>query len=96
LQKIDKHSRVLNFAAFVFDQSISDVFCPLLLGGSVAMPSEEQRMNDITSFIRQAGVTWAHFTPSVARLLNPEAVPDLRVLVSEPTIQAMRGGNRHA
>lgn len=80
-QKTISSSRVLQFAAFVFDQSISDIFAPLSVGGCVCIPSEEQRLNSLASFMREARVNWTHLTPTMARLIRPEEVPDLKVLV---------------
>ena len=78
---INKHSQILQFAAHVCDQSVWDMFAPLVFGGCVFIPSEQQRMNDVSSFMREARVNWAHFTPTVARHLRPADLPCLQSLV---------------
>ncbi len=74
-------SRVLQFAAFVFDPSISDIYATLILGGCLCIPNEMQRSNELAAFIRAAGINFAHLTPTVARLIQPQEVPELNTLV---------------
>jgi len=57
---IKPSSRVLQFAAFVFDVSVSDIFASLTCGGAVCMPSEKDRLNNITSAIPSLRANWAH------------------------------------
>ena len=73
-------SRVLDFAAYVFDVSIDCMLCTLSRGGCICIPSEEDRMNSLGSVITRLGVNMAHMTPSVARLLDPEVMSSLDVL----------------
>ena len=74
-------SRVLQFAAFTFDISLQDIFTTLAHGGCVCMPSEHDRLNDLTGAINRMEVNWAGLTPTVAALLRPDAVPTLKTLV---------------
>ena len=77
---IDAHSRVLQFAAFTFDVCIEEIFTTLAHGGCVCIPTEEDRLNDICTFMNKSKVNWADLTPSLAKLLDPMAVPYLRTL----------------
>src|SRR5690606_36379842 len=74
-------SRVLQFASYTFDASIMEILTTLMLGGTVCMPSDEQRLDDITSAINNLNVTWTLLTPSVAHTIDPKSVPGLKVLV---------------
>jgi amino acid adenylation domain-containing protein len=74
-------SRVLQFAAFVFDISIQDIFTSLTRGASVCIPSEQERVNNLASAIQRLQANWACLTPTVAGLLTPSEVPSLKVLV---------------
>ncbi|KAM0491964.1 hypothetical protein ACHAP8_010204 [Fusarium lateritium] len=74
-------SRVLQFAAHTFDASIMETLSTLIHGGTVCVPSEEERSNDIAGFIRRLRVNWALLTPSVAQLIEPSTVPELKTLV---------------
>lgn len=75
-------SRVLQFSNLCFDASVMEILSSLLTGACVCIPSDEERMNDISGAIRRMSVNWTLLTPSVAEVLNPENVPSLKVLVT--------------
>jgi amino acid adenylation domain-containing protein/non-ribosomal peptide synthase protein (TIGR01720 family) len=77
---IDETSRVLQFAAYVFDISIQDIFTTLMRGGCVCVPSDHDRVNDLAGAINRLGVNWACITPTVASLLRPSDMPTLKAL----------------
>jgi amino acid adenylation domain-containing protein/non-ribosomal peptide synthase protein (TIGR01720 family) len=78
--QIGPDSRVLQFAAYVFDVSIQDIFTTLMRGGCVCVPSDQDRVNDLAGAINSMGVNWACITPTVASLLLPSDVPGLKTL----------------
>ena len=75
------NSRVIQFASYTFDVSVSDQFTTLLRGGCICIPSEEERMNNLSGAIDRMNVNWASLTATVANLLQPEDIPSLRTLV---------------
>ncbi|KAK7960619.1 acetyl-CoA synthetase-like protein [Apiospora saccharicola] len=75
-------SRVLAFSAFTFDISITDIFTTLSFGGTLCVPSDHEKMNDLTGAIRRMRVNHMVTTPTVAQFLDPETVPTLQVLVT--------------
>lgn len=75
-----KDSRVLQFASYTFDNSIAEIFTTLSRGGCVCVPSDHERLNDLTGAINRYGVTLADLTPTVACLLQPTEVPTLETL----------------
>ena len=75
-------SRVLQFSNLCFDASIMEILSSLIAGACVCIPRDEERMNDISGAIRRMSVNWTLLTPSVAEVLDPEAVPSLRTLVT--------------
>lgn len=79
--KYEQRSRMLQFAAHVFDISVSEFITPLVYGKCVVIPSDENRMKDIEGFITERKVDWAFLTPTVARLIDPNLVPTLKTLV---------------
>ena len=79
--RLKSSSRVLQFASYTYDVSVGEMFTTLMTGGCVCIPSEEQRMNDLTQFIQQKRCNWAFFTPTVAALLRPVDVPSLKTVV---------------
>ncbi|KAK7227934.1 hypothetical protein V2G26_000104, partial [Clonostachys chloroleuca] len=78
---IQPSSRVYDFASYAFDFAWSNLLLPLSVGGSICIPSEEQRKNEIAESINQLGANFAFFTPSVARVLDPTTLPNLKRLV---------------
>ncbi|KAJ5301900.1 hypothetical protein N7508_006763 [Penicillium antarcticum] len=75
-----EHSRVLDFPSYAFDVSVDCMLCTLANGGCICVPSEDQRVNDLSGAIRNMSVNMAHMTPSVARVLAPDIMPSLEVL----------------
>ncbi|PIG85889.1 hypothetical protein AARAC_001783 [Aspergillus arachidicola] len=82
-------SRALQFASHAFDASIYEYLAPLLSGGCVCVPSEEERTGDLSGVFTRYNVDWALITPSAATLITPEDVPGLHTLVlgGEPMTQ---------
>lgn len=74
------HSRVLDFASYAFDVSIDCMLATLVQGGTICVPSDEKRVNDLSGAIRDMNVNMAHMTPSVARVLDADILPSLDVL----------------
>ncbi|EAW11679.1 putative nonribosomal peptide synthase [Aspergillus clavatus NRRL 1] len=78
--QLDHSSRVLQFSAYTFDTSNSEMFFTLCRGGCVCVPSDDDRLNDLAGAINRFQVTYAYLTPSVALTLSPESVPTLKTL----------------
>ncbi|KIV91029.1 hypothetical protein PV10_05618 [Exophiala mesophila] len=74
------HSRVLDFPSYAFDVSIDCMLCTLAQGGTICVPSDDQRVNDLSGAIQAMQVNMAHMTPSVARLLSIDVMASLEVL----------------
>lgn len=74
-------SRVLQFSSYAFDASVFEILTTLIHGGCVCTPSTEDRYEDISKTIVSMSVNTAFFTPSVARLLDPECVPSLDTIL---------------
>ncbi|KAH7173129.1 uncharacterized protein B0J16DRAFT_375847 [Fusarium flagelliforme] len=67
----DDNTRVLQFASYTFDVCMVDVFTALLHGGTLCIPSEEERMDGLEEYIARTRPNWAALTPTVARILDP-------------------------
>ncbi|KAB8296764.1 hypothetical protein EYC80_002181 [Monilinia laxa] len=87
---INSNSRVFQFSAFTFDMCIIETLATLVSGGSVCIPSEEERMNDVEGSFSQLGCNWTFLTPSFARTLKPEKFIGIETLClgSEPITQS--------
>ncbi|KAJ6440810.1 pyruvate dehydrogenase kinase [Purpureocillium lavendulum] len=73
-------SRVFDFPSYAFDVSIDCMLCTLATGGRICVPSESDRMNDLSGAIRKSQANMVHMTPSVARVLDQDIIPSLEVL----------------
>lgn len=73
-------SRCFDFPSYAFDVSIDCMLCTLAVGGRVCVPSEEDRMNNLSGAIRDSKANMVHMTPSVARVLDSDIIPSLDVL----------------
>ncbi|RHZ69034.1 hypothetical protein CDV55_100668 [Aspergillus turcosus] len=73
--------RVLQFAPYVFDVSIGEIFASLASGACLCIASEAQMMNDLGRCIREMKVDFAVLTPTFAETITPDAVPGLQTLV---------------
>lgn len=60
----------------------AEILTTLCFGGCICVLSEDERLNDLTGAINRLGVNTALITPSVLRLMDPEQVPNLRMVVS--------------
>ncbi|QSZ37066.1 hypothetical protein DSL72_009158 [Monilinia vaccinii-corymbosi] len=87
---IHNGSRVFQFSAFTFDMCIIETLATLVSGGSVCIPSEEERMNDVEGSFSRLGCNWAFLTPSFARTLKSEKFMGIETLClgSEPITQS--------
>ncbi|KAK2616710.1 hypothetical protein QQS21_000322 [Conoideocrella luteorostrata] len=75
LVHLSESSRVLQFSSYTFDASLEEIFTTLAFGGTICVPTEYERMNELSSFIKANRVNFASLTPTVASLLNPEELP---------------------
>lgn len=73
-------SRVLQFASYTFDASITEILATLWSGGCVCVPSEEERTTDVEGAMRRMSTTFAMLTPSVVQILSPDNLPSLQTL----------------
>jgi amino acid adenylation domain-containing protein/non-ribosomal peptide synthase protein (TIGR01720 family) len=79
---LTSQSRVYQFASYTFDLTIAEVFTTLTVGGCVCVPSDAERLSgDLAHSINRFGATWAFFTPTVLRLINPNETPTLETVV---------------
>lgn len=76
-----KPLRALQFAAHSFDSSVLEIVSPLMFGGTICIPDENDRLNDISKVINDMHITWASLTPTFVRFLEPSMVPTLATII---------------
>ncbi|EKG19750.1 AMP-dependent synthetase/ligase [Macrophomina phaseolina MS6] len=74
-------SRMLHFASYAFDAIIEEVFMTLSVGGCVCVPSENERLSNLSQSIISLEVNTLGLTPTAARLLDPKDVPDVKTVI---------------
>jgi amino acid adenylation domain-containing protein len=79
--KLSSDSNIYDYASYSFDIAVHNTLMALILGGCLCIPSEDDRENDIEGSFERLGANWADITPSVAKLIEPSAVPSLNTLV---------------
>lgn len=76
-----KPLRALQFAAHSFDSSVLEILSPLMFGGTICIPDEDARLNNIEKVMNDMRVTWASLTPTFVRFLDPSMVPTLATII---------------
>lgn len=80
-QGATRDTRLLSIASYAFDACIYEIFIPLLVGGTVCVPPEEQRLENISPFLAEARITDAIFTPSYLKTLDIKELPTLQTIM---------------
>ncbi|RGP74019.1 enniatin synthase [Fusarium sporotrichioides] len=78
---ISADTRALQFGTHAFGACLLEIMTTLIHGGCVCIPSDDDRMNNIPSFINRYNVNWMMATPSYMGTFAPEDVPGLVTLV---------------
>lgn len=74
-------SRVLQFSSYTFDTMIDEIFMTLHVGGCICVLSDSDRLNNLSSAIVNLRANTIGLTPAVARLLNPQEVPEVDSII---------------
>ncbi|NOZ57793.1 MAG: amino acid adenylation domain-containing protein, partial [Calditrichaeota bacterium] len=82
--EIFEGSRVLQFASFSFDASVSEIFTALTSGSTLYMADADMLLSsrDLLDALRTWRITNVTLPPSVLAVLPEQDLPDLRVVVS--------------
>ncbi|OQE43301.1 hypothetical protein PENCOP_c003G06442 [Penicillium coprophilum] len=73
--------RTLQFANYVFDASVQDIFNTLSTGGTLCMAPPDKMQSDLPGVINALTAKQAILTPTVAKLLEPSEVPSFETLI---------------
>lgn len=77
---IDRQSRVLQFSSYAFDACICEILTTLVSGGCICIPSEHDRLSNLTGAIAKLRPTWTFMTPTTLRTLRPQDCPSLKTV----------------
>ena len=78
---LGRQARVLQFASHTFDICLFETFSTLICGGCVCIPSEGDRMNDLTGVINKLDSNWLIMVSTVADTFRPEEVPGVKTVI---------------
>ncbi|KQW87440.1 hypothetical protein ASC94_29105 [Massilia sp. Root418] len=81
---VSQDSRVLQFASFSFDASVSEIFTALCVGASLCLAPKMDLMpgSALVNTINRHAVTVVTLPPSVLALLSPADLPTLRSVIT--------------
>ncbi len=81
---IQPESRVLQFAPFSFDASVSEIFTALLSGATLCLVKAETLLSPeaIIDYLRAQAISVVTLPPSLLAVLPAEGLPELKTLVS--------------
>ena len=70
----------MHFCSYVFNTSLLETFAALTHGGTVCIPLEEARINDLAGAIVSMGVNWTLLTQSIVRLITPKLILGIKTV----------------
>ncbi|GAB7327405.1 hypothetical protein MBLNU13_g11268t1 [Cladosporium sp. NU13] len=74
-------SRMLSFASFAFDAHLWDTWTCLIHGGTVCVPNEKDRMDDLQGFMTKSSINIALLMPAALEVLEPAKLSTLQTLI---------------
>ncbi|HLF26569.1 MAG TPA: amino acid adenylation domain-containing protein, partial [Anaerolineae bacterium] len=82
--ELGSESRLLQFAAFSFDASVSEMFAALTTGARLVLAPREQLLSplDLIELLQTEGITCVTLPPSLLAVLSTAELPALRTLIS--------------
>ena len=88
---INHDTRIGQFSNYTFDVSLLDIFITLHSGACLCIISENDRLNNLAGGLRSLGVNTMILTSTVASLLQPTDLPNLKTLIltGEPVQSAV-------
>ena len=90
---IQPSSRVLQFASFSFDASVSEIFTTLFAGATLVLETQNALMPgpEFAAMMRSRGITVVTLPPSILAALPSESLPDLRTIVTASALSRKTG-----
>jgi amino acid adenylation domain-containing protein len=77
---LDSSSRMLSFASYAFDAHLWDTWTCLIYRGTVCIPNDSERTNDLQGYINRAQVSVGMLMSAALEYLEPDGMPFLKKL----------------
>ncbi|KAK9784542.1 putative HC-toxin synthetase [Seiridium cardinale] len=74
-------TRMFQFANYTFDASVLEIFATLAVGGTLCVPSERDRLDNLVGTISSLNVNTAVLTSTVLSLMSPVQVPTIKAVI---------------
>ena len=74
-------SRMLQFSSYTWDAHLAEVWATITYGGTLCIPSANDRLDNLQAYMKISAVNTAVLTPTVSALLNPNLLPSLVTLL---------------
>ncbi|KAK0103343.1 hypothetical protein ONS95_005369 [Cadophora gregata] len=79
---VEETSKFFQYSGFSFDVAMSDMFTTMLKGGCLYIPSEEDRLDNLSLVLGESKATHATLTSTVMMQIRPEDTPHLRYVIA--------------
>ena len=81
---VDENVRMLQFAPFSFDASISEIFTPLITGATLVLGDRDSLRPgpDLLRMLRERRISMVTLPTSVLQVLEPDDLPDLETVIT--------------
>ncbi len=79
---ITPQSRILQFSSLSFDMSVWEIFITILNGATLCIFNRRNGIEKLEQFLRERKISLATLTPSVLRVISPDALYELKTVVS--------------
>ncbi|MDT0125883.1 amino acid adenylation domain-containing protein [Paenibacillus sp. RRE4] len=80
---ITNRSRLLQFASFSFDASVSEIFTALTSGATLYLPKRDKAfVYNLNTILRDKEINVVTLPPSVLKIISSENLPDLTSVIS--------------
>ena len=82
--RISRHNaeaRVFQFSSYAFDACMAEIVTTLIVGGTVCIPSEHEKWNDMPGAVARYQANHIYLVPTMLRNLDPVQLPSIKVLM---------------
>lgn len=75
--------RVIQFATYIFDASVTDIFCTLLNGATLVTAPEEMKKDaeQLFQFMEEEKITWTNIPPAFLHSCHKDPTPSMKTAI---------------
>ncbi|MGA8944246.1 MAG: amino acid adenylation domain-containing protein [Thermoactinomyces sp.] len=80
--KINRNSRVLQFASISFDASVAEIFPTLVVGATLYLEDKMVLLNSLVQYLKEKRISNVTLPPSVLKNVPYDELPDMKTIIS--------------